>query len=125
VVEPRNGDEISLRVDADVGRAGNTRDDLGHGAVLHDVNGAIGPARDENAAVAQDLDAVVLAWTRRQGRRRLVAVLPDLYRAPAEWREQPTPIRAVPCEPVRRVERVRFDRGAFPPADLEDLIDAR
>src|SRR4051812_34561546 len=58
-IEPGNGDEAALRVDADVRRRFDAGDRPGQLASADDVDRAIRPARHRDPAVSEQLDAVV------------------------------------------------------------------
>src|SRR4051812_41108508 len=95
IVEPRHRQHVTLRIDADVGGGRDVAHQLRQLAVLHDVHRAVGPARDENAAVTQHLDAVVLARTVGYSRRLLVALLPRLHALRGEAAEDEARVRLV------------------------------
>src|SRR5690349_6381377 len=100
LIEPRDGEHAALAVDADVGGGAHRRYDLAHLAIAHGVDGRVGPARDEDAAIAEDLDTVVLARAVSDFRRRL-AWRPRLHVLAAKAREHVPVVRRVPGDPVR------------------------
>src|SRR5947199_9056386 len=63
LVESRDREDATLRVIADVGGRAHRRYNFAHLAVAERVDRRIGPAGDEHAAVAGDLDAVILTRT--------------------------------------------------------------
>src|SRR3954463_8522088 len=100
LIEPRDREHAALAVDADVGGRADRRYNLAHLAVAYSVDRRVSPARDEDAAVAEDLDAVVLARAIGDLRRRL-ARRPGLHVLAGERREHEAAVRRVPGDAVR------------------------
>src|SRR5689334_19678662 len=94
LIEPWNRQYAALRVDADVRGSADAGDEPRELAALNHVDRRIRPARNEDAAVAENLDAIVLPRTVDELRGR-VPRSPRLHVLATEWREQISIVRGI------------------------------